>query len=139
MVDVQQKMCEIRIGTSGYEFSDWEDVLYYKGIGRSEYLGTYSQEFETVELVSTQQTMPTVEYVKGLLKETRRPIDFSVKAHRSLLASGPAAHWYEDVKKFIKGIAPIAEAGRLYAVLLEFPPSFHYQNEERKHLKKDIG
>jgi uncharacterized protein YecE (DUF72 family) len=41
---------DIRIGTSGYDYPEWEGVLYPKGIGRKEFLGSYSQVFGSVEL-----------------------------------------------------------------------------------------
>ncbi|HQO65194.1 MAG TPA: hypothetical protein PLI66_00555, partial [Spirochaetales bacterium] len=42
--------CDLRIGTSGYDYPDWEGELYRHGLGRSEYLGAYSEAFDTLEL-----------------------------------------------------------------------------------------
>jgi uncharacterized protein YecE (DUF72 family) len=127
---------DIRIGTSGYDYPEWEGVLYSKGIGRREYLGAYSQVFGSVELNFSYYSMPKAENIKKLLSQTRTPIDFSIKANQTLTHKIDTSTWQDSVTEFSKGIAPLQESGRLCAVLLEFPYSFHYRDEERRYLDK---
>jgi len=127
---------DIRIGTSGYDYPEWEGVLYPKGIGRREYLGSYSQAFGSVELNFSYYGMPKAENVRTLMARTRKPIDFSIKANQALTHKVDAATWQDSVAEFSKGIEPLQEAERLCAVLLEFPYSFHYQDNERRYLDK---
>jgi uncharacterized protein YecE (DUF72 family) len=43
----------IYIGTSGWSYDHWSDVLYPPGAPSRERLGYYTQSFETVELNSS--------------------------------------------------------------------------------------
>ncbi|MCE5257048.1 MAG: DUF72 domain-containing protein [Spirochaetaceae bacterium] len=129
-------LCDLRIGTSGYDYPEWEGVFYSSGIGRSEYLGAYSEAFDTVELNFSYYGMPKPQQMVTLLGKTRRPIDFSIKAHKSLTHSVDPGTWESSVDEFIRGVSPLAEANRLCAVLLEFPFSFHYRDNERRYLDR---
>jgi uncharacterized protein YecE (DUF72 family) len=127
---------DIQIGTSGYDYPEWEGVLYPPGIGRKEYLGAYSQAFGTVELNFSYYGMPKAESLRELLGRSRRPIDFSIKANQALTHKIEPATWRDSVAEFSKGIAPLQDSGRLCAVLLEFPYSFHYREDERRYLDR---
>lgn len=127
---------DIRIGTSGYDYPEWEDLLYSKGTGRKEYLGAYSEVFGTVELNFSYYGMPRPENIRELLARTRRPIDFAIKANQALTHKIDPATWEDSVSAFLKGISPLGEADRLCAVLIGFPYSFHYRDEERRYLDR---
>lgn len=136
MSEAAESPCDIRIGTSGYDYPEWEGCLYPRGIGRKEYLGAYSEAFRTVELNFSYYGMPKAENLRELMARTRKPIDFSIKANQALTHRIDPATWQESVAEFTKGSSPLLEAGRLCAVLLEFPFSFHYRDEERRYLDK---
>ncbi len=129
-------ICDIRVGTSGYDYPEWEGVLYPKGLGRKEYLGAYSESFGTVELNFSYYGMPKAENLRQMLYRTRRPIDFSVKANRTLTHEVNPATWKDSALEFRRGVEPLAEAGKLAAVLLEFPFEFRYRVEERRYLDR---
>jgi uncharacterized protein YecE (DUF72 family) len=133
---VIESSCDLRIGTSGYDYTEWEGVFYPKGIGRNEYLSTYSETFDTLELNFSYYGMPKAAQMKSILSRTRKPIDFAIKAHQSITHKINPSTWSTDVLEFITGVAPLAEADRLCAILLEFPYSFHYRPEERRYLDK---
>jgi uncharacterized protein YecE (DUF72 family) len=137
-MDTREEGCDIRIGTSGYDYPDWVGVLYPKGLGRSEFLGAYSEEFDSLELNFSYYGMPRAEKLAAMLGRTRRPIDFSIKANRLLThePSSSASVNAEAALEFRKGIEPLAAAGRLVAVLFEFPFSFRYGVEERRYLER---
>jgi len=40
------------------------------------------------------------------------------------------------VRRYREGIAPLVEAGRLAAILFQFPHSFHYTPDSRRHLSR---
>lgn len=128
--------CDLRVGTSGYDYPEWEGVFYPHGIGRKEYLGTYSETMSTVELNFSYYGMPSPKNIASLIEKARRPIDFAIKAHKSLTHEIVTATWKESVAAFMRGISPLAEAGCLCAILFEFPYSFHYREEQRRYLDK---
>ncbi|HOV94465.1 MAG TPA: DUF72 domain-containing protein [Spirochaetales bacterium] len=134
--DDSQSGCDLRIGTSGYDYPEWEGRFYRQGVGRSEYLGEYSEVFDTVELNFSYYNMPKAQRMQELLSRTRRPIDFAVKANKALTHVVDPASWDGSVREFSLGLEPLAAAGRLCAVLFEFPYSFHYEENERRYLDK---
>ncbi|MBD3335316.1 MAG: DUF72 domain-containing protein [Candidatus Eisenbacteria bacterium] len=49
---------ELRIGTSGYEYNHWTDVLYPKGLPKKERFACYAERFDTVEINNTFYNLP---------------------------------------------------------------------------------
>lgn len=129
-----EQECDIRIGTSGYDYPEWEGVLYPRGLGRSEYLGSYSESFSTLELRHPPRGMTSPEAMRDMMARTRRPLDFSVPASMALTHGASHAGWRAIAADFASGIEPLAEADRLCAVLLGFPSTFLYRNDERRYL-----
>lgn len=135
-MDTELLPCDLRIGTSGYYYPEWEGSLYPAGIGRKEYFSAYCTIFSTVEINSSYYGIPKAENIKRLLTRVKGPIDFAVKAHKSLTHEVSPATWSDNLRGFTAGIQPLAEADRLCAVLLQFPSSFQYREDERRYLDK---
>ncbi|HOU06704.1 MAG TPA: DUF72 domain-containing protein [Rectinema sp.] len=152
---------DLRIGTVGYEYPEWEGVLYSHGTDKEAYLRLYCERFSTLELDFTFHTMPKAAQMRDILARAlgssagqaqfqnqliqklpvqepsgRAPTDFSVIAHSSLTHRIDPFTWSSSLRTFLKGIEPLAEADRLCAVLLVFPFSFRYREEERRYLDK---
>ncbi len=153
--------CDLRIGTVGYEYPEWEGILYHHGTDKEAYLRLYCERFSTLELDFTFHTMPKAAQMRDILAQARGPsaiqaqsqnqliqkmpvqepsgrtsTDFSVIAYSSLTHRIDPFTWSRSLRTFLKGIEPLAEAGRLCAVLLVFPFSFRYREEERRYLDK---
>lgn len=123
------------IGTSGYSYEDWIGSLYPPGTTKRRFLRLYAAEFPLVELNFSYYTQPAPETLARMAQETPQSFLFAVKAHRSL------THEINNdlsgvVTTFKNGIAPLVEAGRLAAVLFQFPYSFHYTPPARMHLER---
>ncbi len=127
-------MAELRIGTSGYDYPDWKGPFYPSDLDRADFLGFYSSRFSTVELNFSYYRMPTRAQLAGLLKRSGGGLDFSIKAHGSLTHKVDTAAWKGAAHEYAESLAPLAEAGRLTAVLFQFPFSFHYTPENRRYL-----
>jgi uncharacterized protein YecE (DUF72 family) len=122
------------IGTAGYSYADWEGTLYPAGTPKGRYLELYAAEFPVVELNFSYYAMPQPRTLGRMIEVTPEGFLFSVKAHQSL------THTIDDelpaaMDRFRQGIQPLAEGGRLAAVLFQFPYSFHYTPEARRHLQ----
>jgi uncharacterized protein YecE (DUF72 family) len=63
-------------------------------------------------------------------------MDFSIKGHRSLTHEIDLVNYREPAREFRGGVAPLLRAGRLAAVLLEFPFRFAYRPDERRYLDR---
>lgn len=130
---------ELRIGTSGYSYEDWRGCFYPVKLAKKDMLAYYAQEFSFTEINSTYYQLPGLKMMEGLAQKTPGGFVFTVKAYQSL-THGRTDTVEEDARKFIYSLAPLREAGKLGAVLLQFPYSFHNREENRTYLArlKDI-
>jgi len=127
---------KIYIGTSGYSYNDWIDAFYPPDTGKSDFLEFYASRFSMVELNFTYYRQPEPRILSNMIATTDPGFLFSIKAHRSLTHEIEGG---EAVTTYIRGVEPLAESGRLAAVLLQFPYSFHYTVENRRYLGKLCG
>jgi uncharacterized protein YecE (DUF72 family) len=128
-------MGKIFIGTSGYSYKDWVGPVYPPGTTQAQYLDLYAQEFSIVELNFSYYRMPGAIMLEKMLGKTPPGFLFNIKAHKSLTHERDDKS-LENAKVFKDNIAPLIEAGRIGAVLFQFPYSFHYTPENRKYLDK---
>jgi uncharacterized protein YecE (DUF72 family) len=134
MGDCVEPGCDLRIGTSGYDYPEWRGVFYPEALARRDFPAFYAERFAAVELNFSFYAQPRAESIAALIARMGPTPDFSIKGHRSLThdidPAGPAA----AAREFRTGIAPLLRSGRLCAILLGFPYSFHYRPDERRYL-----
>jgi uncharacterized protein YecE (DUF72 family) len=134
----------IYIGTSGWSYpkgeGTWQGFFYPPGkINELEY---YSQFFNTVELNSSFYRPPDPGYVYNWAKKTPRGFLFAVKLWQKFThpkmyqeATGEAAVIEQkDVDIFKKCLEPLVKAGKMGALLAQFPPSFKNDGYGRQML-----
>ncbi len=152
---------EIRIGTSGWSYPSgrgtWNGIFYpATGRGRGfDELAYYAEHFDTVEVNSTFYRLPPAATTKSWAKRTPPGFDFSVKLYQAFThpgmvigldkdGSGPARFGKaenpipvvtdQEVDQFRSSIAPLAEAGKMGALLIQFPPSFKHSSRSVDYL-----
>jgi uncharacterized protein YecE (DUF72 family) len=74
----------IRIGTSGWSYDHWTDVLYPQGLPVSKRLARYVEEFDTVELNASFYRWPRDAAFTGWRQRLPDGFTMAVKAHRGL-------------------------------------------------------
>jgi uncharacterized protein YecE (DUF72 family) len=74
----------IRIGTSGWSYDHWTDVLYPPGMPAAKRLARYVEEFDTVELNASFYRWPRDDAFKSWRQRVPDGFTMSVKAHRGL-------------------------------------------------------
>lgn len=139
---------EIRVGTSGWNYpagrGTWNGVFYPARRPRGfDELAYYAEHFDTVEVNSTFYRMPEPAMSARWIERTPARFLFSVKLYQKFthpdmyLARDGVRDWdlsAGDFDEFRLGVDPLAAAGRLAAILVQFPPSFHAQPETRDYL-----
>lgn len=133
------KMGKIYIGTSGYSYKDWVGPLYSTGSQTADYLAQYARKFDYTELNFSYYKMPESKQLDRMLSTARseNPVFcFSVKAHKSMTHERPTdrKHLLRDCDLFRKSLDPLLSDSALLAVLLQFPFSFHYSDDNRQYL-----
>ena len=121
----------IVIGTSGYYYKDWAGVFYPEGTKKQDMLPIYAQSFPAVELNFTYYGIPKPSSFERMLETTPESFEFVVKANRQMTHESKE----EDVfAAFKDAIAPLAENGRLGAVLAQFQWAFKNTPANRNYL-----
>jgi uncharacterized protein YecE (DUF72 family) len=123
----------ILVGTSGYSYEDWIGPVYPPGTKRQDFLSLYSRQFPVVELNFSFYQQPSPRTLERMLSVAGPDFSFALKAHRSMTHE-IGESWEKDILAFRSGIQPMVEAGRLAAVLLQFPFSFKYTPDSRERL-----
>ena len=150
----------IRIGTSGWNYPSgkgtWNGVFYPKPRPKGfDELAFYAERFDTVEVNSTFYGQPRADVTRSWAERTPPGFEFSVKlfqkfthprmyaerivkslpkdaAGSSELVSALIDVNEADLDEFRRGIAPLADAGKIGALLAQFPPSFKDTPQSRE-------
>jgi len=132
---------DIRIGPAGWSYADWRGRVYPEGAGsKFDTLPLVAKYFDTAEINSSFYRPPSPATARSWLKriEHNPNFVFTAKLFRPFTHErGKATR--EDEKAFREGIDPLAEAGKLGAVLMQFPWSFKNDREERAYLNQLAG
>ncbi|MDR2402799.1 MAG: DUF72 domain-containing protein [Spirochaetaceae bacterium] len=135
-------MADILIGTCGYSYHEWVGPVYPAGTKPGAYLACYAGLFPTVELDFSFYAMPKAENLAKMLLDGGPRVTFSIKAFQGLTHKIDPVRWPDVAKQYLEAIAPLREplpgfpAGRLEAVLFQFPYQFGYEGENRRYLDK---
>jgi len=159
-------MGHVRVGTSGWNYPSgrgtWNGLFYPKtrskraGTDRFDELRFYAEHFNTVEVNSTFYGQPRADVTRGWAARTPAGFDFSMKLYQKFthprmfraaaLKTAPGSEGplldllsqvtQSDIDDFRSGIDPLASAGKLGALLAQFPPSFKDSPEARDYLSQ---
>lgn len=146
---------DIRVGTSGWSYPSgkgtWNGIFYPEQPGRRprgtpkfDELSFYAQHFDTVEVNSSFYRVPTVAAVEKWVERTPSGFEFSLKLYQKFThpdmfakATGadPSRLGKKDVDEFRAAIEPLVNAGKLGALLAQFPASFKNDPESSGYLE----
>ena len=151
----------VRIGTSGWNYPSgkgtWNGIFYPLPEDRErgfDELRFYAERFNTVEVNSTFYGQPRANAALGWAKRTPPDFEFAVKLYQKFthpnMTGRPAQGRPErsravtidqtaisqaDVDAFKGGIEPLAAAGKLGPLLIQFPFSFRHSSEAADYLR----
>lgn len=144
-------MSNLRIGTSGWNYPSgagtWNGIFYPPSKHRRpkppltakfDELAYYAEHFDTVEINTTFYGQPRAAIAQTWVDRTPPDFEFSLKLYRELThaprgAVAPAIN-IEGIDEFRRGIEPLADAGKIGAVLAQFPPSFKQTSQTQAYL-----
>jgi uncharacterized protein YecE (DUF72 family) len=142
---------DIRIGTCGYSYpgpppKGWQGVFYPSEKRRGfDELAFYADFFSAVEINSSFYRPPAPGMARAWAAKTPPDFEFSVKAwqkftHATKLGEETSIRerWEApsapDVDVFKSAIAPLAEAGKLGALLFQYPAGFYFTKTNAERL-----
>jgi uncharacterized protein YecE (DUF72 family) len=154
----------VRVGTSGWNYpggrGTWNGIFYPPARGRAktfDELSFYAEHFNTVEVNSTFYGQPRAEVCRAWTERTPAGFEFSIKLYQKFthpemfkgamkrtlpgdaaddraLLDALARPNQADLDAFRSGIEPLAAAGKMGALLAQFPPSFKDTPAARDYL-----
>lgn len=125
----------IRIGPAGWAYKDWEGIVYpAKKPKGFDPIGYLAQFFNTIEINTTfyGAPRPTTSKIWAERVHANDCFRFTAKLYQAFTHARNATA--QDERDFKDGIAPLLEAGRLGALLLQFPWSFRFDRDNRLYL-----
>jgi uncharacterized protein YecE (DUF72 family) len=126
----------IRIGPAGWSYKDWEGIVYPQKPGsKFDPLGYLCTFFDTIEINSTFYRPPSPSSAAAWARRIKHNphFKFTAKLYR-VFTHESAGGTQQDETDYRKGLDPIFQAGRLGAVLIQFPWSFKNTPSERERL-----
>jgi len=136
---------EVRIGTSGWNYPSggygpWTGVFYPLKQGQAipgkkrkfDELEYYAERFNTVEINNTFYRPPAAKTSQSWATRTPEGFEFSLKLFQQFTHKRDVTQ--KDVDDFKRGLEPLAEAGKLGALLCQFPASFKRDDESVAYL-----
>ncbi len=125
---------QIYIGTSGWSYPKGEGTWngYFYPPGTKSELEFYNRFFNTVEVNSSFYRPPNPGFVANWAKRTPAGFLFTVKLWQKFTHPGmyressgeEAVISNEDINMFRQSLEPLVGAGKMGALLAQFPPSF---------------
>jgi uncharacterized protein YecE (DUF72 family) len=115
------------LGCSGFQYPDWKETFYPKGMEESKYLLYYYKFFNSVEIDSTYYSFPGEKTVNSWISKVQGKEDFlySLKFPREVThdPDGITEKSIETAKEFVsKVVLPIKNSGFLGSALLQLSP-----------------
>jgi uncharacterized protein YecE (DUF72 family) len=127
--------CQIRVGTSGYSYAEWAEAGFYPpGTRSADMLTVYAQNFPITELNFTWYQMPKAHVLERMHRQAPPGFRFAAKLTRTLTHEIDPGQWRGQAARYRDGIAPLLQARKLAAILLQFPPSFVRAAQNRRYL-----
>jgi len=134
----------LRIGTSGWNYPSgngtWAGIFYPPKRGRVkgfDELAYYAEHFDTVEINTTFYGQPRANVSQTWADRTPHDFEFSLKLYRKFThpdTPGVPEMHDADIDEYRRGIEPLAAAGKIGALLAQFPPSFKQSPRSQAYL-----
>jgi len=125
----------LRCGVAGWSYRDWDRSVFPKPRPRAfhplEYLSRF---FDLLEINTSFYAPVRPEVSRAWLHKVRGNPRFRFTAKLARSFTHERRLEAPEVEAFIEGLRPLQEAGRLGCVLMQFPWSFRFTEENREFL-----
>jgi uncharacterized protein YecE (DUF72 family) len=119
----------VHVGCSGWNYQDWRERFYPKGIPASRWLEHYAASFDTVEVNSTFYRLASESAVAHWVEQTPPDFVFAMKASRYLTHIRRLRDMGRGVQRFYAPLRPLARSGKLGPVLWQLPENFRRDDD----------
>ena len=122
-------MAPVHIGCSGWNYADWRERVYPRGLPPRRWLSHYATLFDTVEVNSTFYRLASRDAVASWVEQTPDHFVFALKASRYLTHVKRLADLDPGVARFYERIEPLVGTPKLGPIVWQLPANFHRDDE----------
>jgi len=122
------------IGPAGWDYPDWQGVVYPPGLKGTDRLTFLATRFGAVEINVTFYRPIPADYARRWLAAVEDCPDFRFTAKVWQVFTHARRLPEADLHQFQEGLEPMLAAGKLGVLLAQFPYSFHNTEENRAYL-----
>jgi uncharacterized protein YecE (DUF72 family) len=133
---------KVRFGPAGWMYKDWEGIVYPKPKPRGfDQLRFIAEFFDAVEINSSYYGPPVARTASSWVQRVEDYTDFrfTAKLWKRFTHERDKAWTTQEVDQVRAGFDVLMNAGKLGAVLLQFPWSFRRTEENREWLGDVVG
>jgi uncharacterized protein YecE (DUF72 family) len=124
----------LRIGPAGWDYQDWQGVVYPPGLKGADRLTFLAAWFDVVEINVTFYRPLGPQLAPCWLEAVAGAPNFRFTAKLLNRFTHERQLVRTEVEQFRGGLLPLLAAGRLAALLAQFPYSFHNTEDNRAYL-----
>ena len=126
---------KILVGPAGWSYADWEGIVYPRSKPRGFHEAAYlAQYFDTIEINTSFYNPLRAEVAESWVEKVQRNPSFQFTAKLWKRFTHERSASLQDEKACKQGLEPLAAAGRLGALLLQFPWSFKNTRENHEYM-----
>jgi uncharacterized protein YecE (DUF72 family) len=131
----------VRVGPAGWSYQDWKGIVYPKDTGsKFDQLAYLAKYFDVIEINSSFYRPPSDKTSRSWIRRVGHNNDFKFTAKLyQVFTHDRNKVTAKDERDYRSGIDPLADAGRLGAILMQFPWSFKNTPEDRQYLDSLIN
>jgi uncharacterized protein YecE (DUF72 family) len=129
----------ITIGTSGWQYKDWNGLFYPDTIKGTAQLPYFAAHFKSVEINSTFYHMPRRSSVENWAASVPDDFQFAIKMNRFLTHTKRLTsddQFTDTLHEFLYVLEPLGT--KLAAVLVQLPPSMHVADSRLEYLAEQV-
>lgn len=129
----------LRFGPAGWDYQDWEGLVYPPGLRGTDRLTFLAAFFQAVEINVTFYRAIAPRLAERWLAAVAEYPEFRFTAKLLNVFTHERRLPEKEVGEFQAGLSPLLQAGRLGVLLAQFPYSFHNTEENRAYLLRLKG
>jgi uncharacterized protein YecE (DUF72 family) len=130
---------KVIVGTSGWQYTDWNGLFYPSDIKGKSQLGYFAKHFKSVEINSTFYHMPRLSSVENWAASVPDDFRFVIKLNRFMTHTKRLTsdeQFTERLQEFLGLLKPLN--GKLAAVLVQLPPSMRVANSRLEYIAEQV-
>jgi uncharacterized protein YecE (DUF72 family) len=119
----------VHVGCSGWNYPDWRERVYPRGLPPRRWLAHYATLFDTVEVNSTFYRLASRDAVASWVEQTPDDFVFALKASRYLTHMKRLTDLDRGVRRYYERIEPLVGTPKLGPIVWQLPERFARDDE----------